>query len=112
MTRKRRVERKVTAVHTKGYEAWQYFHNIVNGIGVLSFTPQPLYPTRITPRCTVNKAWWTLEAVWIPQQTKKSLSQLRILKIPQWSNAQPSHTICFYDASSMLRWHYKTVKGQ
>jgi len=104
MTRKRRVERKVTAVHTKGYETWQYFHNIVNGIGVVRFTPQPLYPKRMTPRCRVNKkAWCTLEAVWIPQRTEKCLSQLRILEIPQWSNTQPSHTIRFYDASSMLR---------
>jgi hypothetical protein len=74
MTRKRRVEKKVTAVHTKGYEAWQHFHIIITGIGVVSFMPQPLYPTRTTPRCTVNKkAWWTLEAVWIPQRTEKTL---------------------------------------
>jgi hypothetical protein len=55
MTRKRRVERKVTAVHTNGHEAWQHFHNTVTGIGVVSFTPQPLYPMRMTPMCTVNK---------------------------------------------------------
>jgi hypothetical protein len=50
MTRKRRVERKVTVVHTKGYEAWQHFHNIITGIGVVSSKPQSLYPTRMTPQ--------------------------------------------------------------
>jgi hypothetical protein len=88
MTRERRVERKVTAVHTKGYEAWQHFHNIVTGIGVVSFTPQPLYRTRMTPQMhSEYEGLVDLEAVWIPQRTEKTLSQLKILEIPQWSKA-------------------------